>query len=147
MKRNSRSQRAEAHKSLPKKRRIASKAVLTSGTAAAGLKTKVARLTRELNEAREQQDASEEILQVISASAADYGPLFIFASKLPMRSRRRIDHVRRAQCSSGGDLVSTLLVCTRKVRNLRRICCNAIFRLMALSGSRAVSASSPLCNE
>jgi len=39
-----------------------------------------------------------------------------------MPSRRRIDHVRRAQCSSGRDLVSTLLVCTRKGRNLRRIC-------------------------
>src|SRR5262249_45715096 len=50
-----------------------------------------------------------------------------------MRSRRRIDHVRRAQCSSGRDLVSTLLVCTRKGRNLRRICCNAICRLMAHS--------------
>src|SRR5262245_28046932 len=49
-----------------------------------------------------------------------------------MRSRRRIDHVHRAHCSSGRDLVSTLLVGARKGRNLRRIRCNAICRLLAL---------------
>src|SRR5215469_6967477 len=37
---------------------------------------------------------------------------FFFAST--QSERRRIDHVRRAHCSSGRDLVSTLLVCARK---------------------------------
>src|ERR1700738_480950 len=49
-------------------------------------------------------------------------------------------HVRRAQCSSGPDLVSTLLVCTHKGRNLSRICCNATCRLMARSVDAGMSA-------
>jgi two-component system, NtrC family, sensor kinase len=52
------------------------KAVRHSGSSASGQETEVARLTRELNEAREQQNATGEILASITGSTHDARPVF-----------------------------------------------------------------------
>jgi hypothetical protein len=58
------------------KRRDAPKAVPRSNSPTADLETEVVRLTRELNEAREEQTATSNVLQVISSFAGELEPVF-----------------------------------------------------------------------
>src|SRR6516162_147322 len=67
---------AQAPKAAAHKSRIAPKAVRRQSSSNAGLKTKVAKLTRQLKEALEQKAATSEVLQVISGSAADLQAVF-----------------------------------------------------------------------
>jgi GAF domain-containing protein len=66
---------AQAPKAVARKSRIAPKAGHPGRTSTANLETEVARLTRERDEALEQQAAISDILQVISNSPADVQPV------------------------------------------------------------------------
>jgi hypothetical protein len=62
--------KARRHKAAPPKHRKAPKAMRHRSSSAAHQETNVARLTRELHEALEQQTATAEVLKVTSGSAS-----------------------------------------------------------------------------
>src|SRR6516225_247749 len=70
------SPKSQRHKVVTPKRRSAPESVGARGSSVAGQETEVARLTRELNEGREQQVATAGVLKVISRSPTDVQPVF-----------------------------------------------------------------------
>src|SRR6516165_4366326 len=68
--------KSQRHKAVTPKRRSAPESVGARGSSVAGRETEVARLTRERDEAREQQAATAEILSLISNSPTDTLPVF-----------------------------------------------------------------------
>jgi hypothetical protein len=68
--------KSQRHKAVTLKRPNASKSVRIRTSSADGLKSTVARLTRELNEALDRQAATAEILSIVSSSPTAVQPVF-----------------------------------------------------------------------
>jgi hypothetical protein len=77
--------KAQRQKTAARKSRIAPKAVRPRSSSAAREETRVARLTRELSKARQQQTATSEILGVISRSKFKLQPVLQSVVKTAMR--------------------------------------------------------------
>ena len=80
MKRRSRAggetSKARGREASKTKRRNAPKAVERSKSAPAQVDTEIGRLTRELSEAREQQTATSDVLQVVTSFVGELEPVF-----------------------------------------------------------------------
>jgi hypothetical protein len=97
MKRRSKVRATAAKARRPKSARLKRQRVRKDATRlashAAGEEAEVARLTRDLSEAREQQTAASAVLKVISSSLSDPQPVFA-----TMRGRKELHRAPR-QCS------------------------------------------------